>query len=75
MLTGTVEFILFTVGILLAFEYFYAANEIFRFSNKGILPSEDSKRRNKRYLLIIWAASYLTGMVYLLATAVTTFEE
>ena len=67
--TSTIEFMLFTVQIILAFEFLYAANQIYRFSKCGILPQESKKRALRNTIFVVWLSSISVAICY--STAIT----
>ena len=55
--------LLFNISMVVAYQVYSVTNDILEYCQKGILPSESSKRRNKRFLSMLWIISILVLLI------------
>ena len=61
--------------LIVAYQYWYVANKIYKFTQKGILPKQRSKFRNKSILLLLSVVSIMTTIVFLTLLQVYVFFD
>ena len=70
---GSTDIFLFNVSILMGFKQFTVFSNMYQFTVKGNVPSESTKKCNKRCLNIIWMASISDFCIFVFLNTYYTF--
>ena len=72
----SIQFTIFIdVALAISYQYFSSANNIFIFSQTGVLPGKRGQKRNRNLLILLAVLTFVLGTSYLFAIIYLNIKE
>ena len=76
LIMDSIQFTIFIdVALAISYQYFSSANNIFIFSQTGVLPGKRGQKRNRNLLILLAVLTFVLGTSYLFAIIYLNIKE